>query len=182
MNSATILRHYQAVWGAESGRYRWGRGPVDDLPSEFDILEFSPRAGSTVWVYATCGLSACGGTEPIELHLFAPDQEPGLVELLTVVAHYHCTGRSLGVGHIVTFGRSWLAASRCTRGLVSLPYVNGPRLEYLRAGTDVVRCLWLLPITEAEADFAISHGADALEHKFDEAKLNYYDPNRKSVV
>ncbi|MDO3413298.1 hypothetical protein QWJ34_26335 [Saccharibacillus sp. CPCC 101409] len=42
--------------------------------------------------------------ERIELHLFAPQEHDFPIELLTVVAHYHYTGRSLGLGHAVNFG------------------------------------------------------------------------------
>lgn len=76
-------------------------------------------------------MSAAEGMRAIELHIKSPVQSTSLVELLTVVAHYHCTATSLGVGHTVNFGRSWLPDSLCSYGLVSLPYLDGSPLEEL---------------------------------------------------
>lgn len=49
-----------------------------------------------------------------------------------MTAHFHRTGSALGLGHTVNFGRPWLPGSSCTHGLVSLPYLFGPELEWLQ--------------------------------------------------
>jgi hypothetical protein len=103
-----------------------------------------------------------------------------MIELLTIVAHYHRTGRPLGLGHTVNFGEPWLSGSACTRGLISLPYLDGEELEWLDEPR--VRFLWLIPITEAEVAFKIQHGLDALEERFEEAAFDYLDPLRASVI
>jgi hypothetical protein len=119
----------------------------------------------------------------IELHLLT--RRSGqvldeLVELLTAVAHYHRTGRRLAVGHSVNFGRPWLPGSACTHGLISLPYLDGPELEWLAA--PAVRFLWLIPVTEAEVSFKKSRGLEALEERFEATAFDYLDPRRPSVV
>ncbi len=116
--------------------------------------------------------------------MFAPQANPLHVELLTIVAHYHQTGASLGLGHTVNFGRAWLPGSSCSYGLISLPYLDGPKLEEWR-GTDErvqAQCLWLIPITLREREFKITHGLEALEQRFDAAPLDYLNPLRGSVV
>jgi suppressor of fused protein SUFU len=45
-----------------------------------------------------------------------------------------------------------------------------------------VDVLWLLPITQAERDFKVAHGLEALEQRFDNSALEYWDICRKSVV
>jgi hypothetical protein len=50
---------------------------------------------------------------------------------VTAIAHFHRTGSALGLGHTVNFGRPWLPTSSCTHGLGSLPYLDGPDLEWL---------------------------------------------------
>jgi hypothetical protein len=45
-----------------------------------------------------------------------------------------------------------------------------------------VRFLWLLPITAAEKQFRHEHGLEALEQRFEEAKVNFAFQWRKSVV
>ena len=121
-------------------------------------------------------------SEPIELHLFSPVESPAHVELLTAIAHYHRTAARLGVGHTVNFGRPWLPGSRCTHGLISLPYLDGPTLELLSGNDVTVRFLWLIPITPRELEFKKERGLDALERRFEEAEFRYLDPRRESVV
>jgi len=121
---------------------------------------------------------------PIELHLFSPTQSHQHIELLTTIAHYHRTGHPLNLHHTVNFGRPWLPGSLCDHGLISLPYLDGPRLELLQLSDSKhpIRCLWLLPITQSERDFKVELGTEALEQKFQSANFNYADPHRPSVV
>ena len=58
----------------------------------------------------------------------------------------------------------------------------GKYLETLGAGEDMVRFLWLIPITTAEAEFARANGREALEQRFDAAPLRYWDVRRTSIV
>ncbi len=66
--------------------------------------------------------------------------------------------------------------------MVSLPYPFGPKLEWLESGEVRTRVLWLLPITSAERAFLTSDGVNALEQKFDDAAIEYWDIDRPSVV
>jgi hypothetical protein len=119
---------------------------------------------------------------PLELHLLSPVATTEHVELLTAVAHYHRTGARLGLGHTVNFGRPWLPGSRCTHGLISLPYLDGPDLEILSVDGKTVRFLWLIPITKEEVEFKKKNGLEALEARLEEANFAYGDPKRPSVV
>jgi hypothetical protein len=136
-----------------------------------------------MWTYATCGMAACRTENPIELHLFSPVRCEKHVELLTAIAHYHCTSQALGLGHTVNFGRPWIAASECDYGVISLPYLDGPSIEEFHPGGNapMIRCLWLVPITKADRDFKVTFGLEALEERFERAKFNFLDPARASV-
>jgi hypothetical protein len=118
----------------------------------------------------------------LELHLHSPVEDDAHVELLTVIAHYHRTGKPLGLGHTVNLGRPWLPGSQATYGLISLPYLDGPDLEVMRVEGKEVRCLWLIPITMSEVEFKKAQGFEALEERFEAAGLDYLDPKRGSVV
>jgi hypothetical protein len=157
---------------------------VADLAQGFCVLEFPPGQGRNMWTYATCGMSAGIDENAIELHLFSPVQAEELIELLTVVAHFHCTGARLGLGHTVNFGRPWLSGSRCSFGLVSLPYLDGPDLEVARDGRlgKEVHCFWLIPITAREVQFKKQHGLEALESLFQAAAIDYVDPYRPDLA
>ena len=114
--------------------------------------------------------------------MFSPLESAEIVELLFMTAHYHRTGSHLGLGHTVNFGKPWLDASICDHGLISLPYLDGPKLENLKVGFVQVKFLWLIPVTKEEVSFKKKHGLDALEEQFDLAKLDYASPNRQSVI
>jgi hypothetical protein len=176
-----IRAHYEANWGRSECVRRWEKGPTNDLPDDFRILSFSPAARA-FWTYATCCMSRPHDDVRVELHFFSPIESDGHIELLTVIGHYHRTGARLNVGHVVNLGRPWLPGSGCDHGLISLPYLDGPALENLVLANGSVRCLWLIPITQSEAEFATRHGLEALEERFEEARFNYLDPSRSSVV
>jgi len=118
----------------------------------------------------------------LELHLFSPMRTESHIELLTVIAHYHLTGEYLDVGHTVNFGRPWLPESRCDHGLISLPYLDGPKLEWLDWAGNKIRFLWLVPISAAEVEYKKLHGLEALEARFEECRFDYLNPLRKSAT
>jgi hypothetical protein len=180
--SDELVAHYVACWGGEPVVKRWEHGPFWEMPAVFSVLEFSPGRERKMWTYATCAMSLPADDARLELHLFSPVQSERHVEMLTVVAHYHRTGSRLGLGHTVNFGRPWLPQSSCDHGLISRPYLDGPRLEQFQSQAGLVECLWLLPITQAERQFKIDHGLEALEKRFEAAKFNYIDPLRTGVV
>lgn len=135
-----------------------------------------------MWTYATLGMSQPGDEYPVELHMFSENKANSLVEILSAVAHYHRTGRPLGVGHSVNFGQPWLDESACDHGLVSLPYLDGPELEEMRwRRGEIVRFYWLVPITASESRFKKDFGVEELENALEEARFNYLDPDRASV-
>ena len=135
-----------------------------------------------MWAYVTVCMSDPQDIDPLELHLFARESNDQIAELLVALAHYHRTGKPMELGDSVNFGRPWWSGSQCDRGLISLPYLDGPELEWLLLRDQKVRFLWVLPITNAEVDFKRTAGLEALESRFENAKLDYLDPYRPSVV
>jgi hypothetical protein len=119
---------------------------------------------------------------PLELHMFSPRASDGITELLVVTAHFHRTGAKLNLWDSVNFGRPWLDESNCDRGLISLPYLDGPSLETLNVGPARARFYWLIPVTSSEVDYKRQHGIEALEKKFEQNRFNYLDPRRGGVA
>jgi hypothetical protein len=180
--SAKIRDHYERCWDAVATVKAWEKGPTKQLTPGFRILVFAPNDRRNMWTYATCGMSQQMDAPPLEIHLFSPTETESHVELLTVIAHYHLTGAYLDVGHTVNFGRPWLDGSKCDHGLISLPYLDGPKLEWLEATERRTQFLWLIPISKKEVNFTKSNGLEALESRFEERQFNYLDPKRASVV
>lgn len=177
-----LQEHYCNVWDSIPSNHCWNKGPIQELPKGFEILRFKPTKSRDMWTYATCGMSLPTDPSPLELHIFAPKMNDDLVELLTVVAHYHRTSSSLGHGHTVNFGQPWWNKSICEYGLISLPYLDGPALEWLDTNDIKAQFLWLIPVTIKEVEYKKEFGLDALEEKFDNLDFNYSNPLRQSIV
>jgi hypothetical protein len=178
--SQSIDEHYRRAWGeAEVSRAEGGRS--HELPTDFALLTM--RRSPQMKAIATRCMSQPEDAARLELHMLMPlasGFEPESAEILTAIAHYHRTGQRLDLGHTVSFGKPWVARSGCTHGLISLPYLDGPALEWLAEPR--VRFLWLIPITAAEVAFKRTHGLDALEECFEREGVDYLDPGRPSVV
>jgi hypothetical protein len=181
-NTESVIAHYERCWESKAERSTWKRGPAWQLPPNFQIAIFPPRLARKMWTYATAGMSQQGDAPPLELHLFSPRSAESHAELLTAIAHYHLTGAYLDLGHTVNFGRPWLPESKCDHGLISLPYLDGPNLEWFRCGEQKIRFLWLIPITPDETEYKKRNGLEALEARFESQAFNYVDPLRKSVA
>jgi len=177
-----IEAHYEKCWGTESDKTTWNHGPTGQLPPGFRVLVFAPNERHKMWTYATCGMSQQNDATALELHLFSPIKIESHVELLTVIAHYHVTGDYLDVGHTVNFGRPWLPESICDHGLISLPYLDGPRLEWLEGPLQKIHFLWLIPVSASEVEYKKKHGLEALEYQFEKNKIDYLSSKRASVA
>ena len=55
-------------------------------------------------------------------------------------------------------------------------------MEIMKLKENHVHCLWLIPITKKELDFALEKGLEALENTFETSKFDYLDPHRPSVI
>lgn len=176
-----ILKHYSSAWGATGRAIKFNRGSVHELPGDFAVVEFPPGEHRKMWTYATCCMSRPEDEKPIELHIFSPVQTGEVVEILYAAAHYHRTGARIGLGHTVNFGKPWIDDSNCEYGLISLPYLDGQKLEKLSADNRIISFYWLIPITGIERDFKIKHGLGKLEELFEKVNFNYLDIQRESV-
>lgn len=177
-----IQAHYKKAWGAEGHNVNFVGGPLNELPDDFCILEFSPRKDREMWTYATCCMSQPNDKNPIELHIFSPEKSGEPVELLAAAAHYHRCAKALGVGHSVNFGKPWISQSLCEYGFISLPYLDGPELEDLsQKNSPTIKFLWIIPITKEELKYKKEKGIEALESIFEEKGLSYINPHRSSL-
>lgn len=180
---ASIERHYSTFWSPPIAARRWPVGPIETVRPEFRVLEIQ-RSPSTI-AFATLGMSALEDAIRLELYVLVRLQDrsaarESVVELLAAVAHYHRTAHLLDLGHTVNFGRGWVDQSACSYGLISLPYLDGPELEWMK--DPPVRFLWLIPITPAEREFKKSHGLEMLEQRFEQAQVDLLDPLRPDTV
>lgn len=179
--SRKLEAHYQSIWGPVRGRELSGEGALYGLPLDFAVLCFERSKRSLA--HATVSMSQPADEQRLELHMLTRNEPAAareVAELLTEVALVHRATQALDLGHTVDFGRPWQAGSICRHGLVSLPYLDGPRLEHVQE--PMVRCLWLLPISPSELTYKNEHGLDALEQRFEDRPFDGLDPLRSPVV
>ncbi|MGQ0466844.1 MAG: suppressor of fused domain protein [Sporichthyaceae bacterium] len=160
----------------------WAAGPMQRHNPHFRVVRVAPSRPGDVWTYVSIGGWAEVEEGPgLEFVLCTPAADVRAVELLAMAAYVN-RGGTLGIGHTVSIGRPWLPESPCGHLLVSLPYPFGEQLRTAYPKDRHVEFLWLLPITEAERAFKVAHGLEALESRFDEAGLRYWQIDRDSVV
>lgn len=178
-----VERHLRAFFaGHELTPHVWTAGPMRALHAEFRVLEIAPGPKTPYWTYVSAGGTVLSqpDAEALEFALIAPASDMRNVEIITMAAHYNYL-HALGEGHTVPIGDPWLEGSPSDHLLVCKPYPFGPEFEHIDAPEGRARILWLLPITEAERDFKVANGLDALESRFEEARLEYWRADRPSI-
>jgi hypothetical protein len=124
---------------------------------------------------------APAGPQGSEFVLVTPFKTLRAVELLAMVVYFHGV-QELSVGDTVSVGEPWLPGSTCGHLLVSNPYLLADELWSLPLPGRTVNFRWVIPITARERAYAAERGLEALEQRFEQAGLEYWDPHRQSVV
>lgn len=183
---SAVLDHVGHFWPNSTVlEEQWEEGPIEDNLPGFRVLRVKSSTPGRPVIYVTNG---CFMAEPAqhtrhEFFLISPKEKSQNVETLTMLANFHADERyRLDVGSVVDIGDPWMPGSICNHLLVSVPYPYGPKLEWLKLSDVCVRFLWALPITAREVAFMELNGLEALEQKFDSAKLDYLNPLRPSIV
>lgn len=180
-----IEDHLKSFWSDRTvTEHRLGYGPIEQHLPRFRVICFHPTKTATYWIYSTLGCwEVDTGHHRLEFFVLSPTAQESCVEMLSMLANYHADPHHrLGLGSIVEIGDPWITGSKCDHLLVSLPYIFGPQLEWLRTADICVRIFWLVPITRKEAAFAQRNSVEELEQIFDKKKIRYLDPQRTSLI
>ncbi|MEU4040138.1 suppressor of fused domain protein [Streptomyces collinus] len=146
------------------------------------VVAPGPRSDSWAYVTAGCWASAAHDGHGLEFVMTTHVRDQRFIELMAMIAYYHCGGHRLDLEHSMPIGEPWVPGSSCDHVLISLPYLHGPDLEHCPLPQGHARILWALPVTTAEIEFRRRHGHEALEQLFDAAQLIPTDPFRASVA
>lgn len=180
-----LLEHLRRFFkGHRRHEYAVKRSRTRRVPSRFRVIRVAPGPKHELHLYLSLGAWEIDHSphDRREFFLITDQPEMRAIELLATAAHQHRTS-ALSVGDTFPLGSGWLVGSECDHMLVSLPYPFGPELEVCSLGEEAqVRLLWLLPITEAEKRFREEHGLEALEQRFEQARVNYAFAWRRSLV
>jgi hypothetical protein len=150
------------------------------------VLRVDPETRGGLWLHVSSGASQPGdhappSSEGSEFVLVTPFKTLRAVELLAMVVYFHGV-QELNVGDTVSVGEPWLPGSTCGHLLVSNPYLLADELWTLPLPGRTVNFRWVIPITAGERAYAAERGLEALEERFEQAGLEYWDPHRQSVV
>lgn len=148
------------------------------------ILVAGPGPRSDTWAYVTAGCWAATAEDGhgLEFVMTAHVRDQRFIDLMAMIAYYHCGGHRLDLEHSMPIGEPWVPGSTCDHLLISLPYLHGPALEHCPIPGGHARILWTLPVTSTEIAFRRHHGHEALERLFDAAHIIPTDPFRPSVI
>ena len=162
--------------------FTWPTGPIRQQNPHFRVLRVAPATSADVWTYVSVGgWAATQENFGLEFLICTAAAEDRAVELLAMTVFYNRGGK-LDIGHTMPIGEPWLPRSECDYLLVSLPYPFGADLQTCHVGDRHVEFLWLLPISEAERDLKASSGLEALESRFEEVGLKFWQIDRASVI
>jgi hypothetical protein len=180
---ADLIKHVSSYFSGHKIKVcEWTLGPILTVLPKFRILEISPGAKSPHWNYISLGAwEAKSQHNRFEFVIASPESNERMLELLAMTAYYH-TKHALGLGHTFPIGEPWLHNSICDHILISLPYPYGQELAVLNLETININLYWLVPITKAERDYKISKGLDPLEELFENEALEYWNPDRESLL
>jgi hypothetical protein len=186
ITDSELLGHLNKVWpDNEKEVFTWELGKIKDILPNFTVIRVAPRSQDEPWIYISNGAWAVDTNKDYrqEFFLMCPFENPRHVETLAMLASYYADSEhDLNIGNSVNTGRGWLEGSNYDRLLISLPYPYGPDLEICILKDATVKYLWLLPINTAEHEYLCTNGLEALEQKFDEAEIDFLNPDRPPVI
>lgn len=179
-----VRRHLMDFWpDRPHEEFEWTTGPVEERLPGFRVRRIAPVERADPWVYVTVGASLATAGDGLEFLLLAPAESPRHVETLAMIANFHADTRyRLSIGRTIRIGRPWIDGGTADHLLVSLPYPYGRALEHCEAAGRHVQILWLVPITEAEAQYVEARGAGALERLLEQSDVDVISPTRRSLV
>ena len=142
--------------------------------------------------YATIGLwrtslEHAPDALPVRLELVAafPANKDGFREVLAAAAFRIIrTRKAAAPGHAFPdYVHEWYPKATVPHLFFSVPSSwEEDALNEMRMGNLEVQFLQILPISQAEYDFLLEHGEDALELKFIDGTVDFYDLKRNSVI
>ena len=166
--------------GARLRNNSWSESHVTSVLPDFHVVEIAPNRVNASWVYVTSGIGGKGVPEDkrCEFLICANENNAENVKLLSMLAWYHLNGATLGEGHVLNIGGSWVPGSTLCSVLISRLWQFGDKLEIVRPREHHVHIYWVLPVTNDEGAFALAHGYQELERLFEDNRIQYTDPMR----
>lgn len=179
-----LRSHLSESWpDREQEDFRWTRGPIGQVIPRFTVRRVSALGPGSSYIYLSVGAFSVGSEQMREFFIMSPVESPRHVETLAMVAHFHSRqAHRLKHGDVLDIGRPWLEGSDNQHLLVSWPYALDAGAATCIVGGDEIIYLWLVPISNSEAQLVRESGSGALEERLEKNGVNVLDPKRQSVA
>jgi hypothetical protein len=168
---------------------------TDLKPVHIDMYQFAPTAERPYWTLITSGMSNERQFEPddceehmsprAEILMYAREPQSWMFDALKVLAEMPFQENThLHWWHTVPFGMPVTGEPSLLTSFFFLPpYFEPEGFTEFELDGDRVDFLWLIPITEAEREYAVEHGSQELEKVFEDAEFSpVVDESRSSLV
>jgi hypothetical protein len=182
-----VARTVAQVVGGRPAARRYYQG--DDRAMHIDIATFADRPQLGVTTFATLGLSDTpipGRLRPplgVELLGTCDSAVEGFIAALAAIAFQTISGgRRCEPGEVFDDVIPPALSTTLRHALLVPPFLWEEGLESMVVDYKTVAWLLAVPISDDEAQFGADQGTDALESRFEEAEIDIFNPNRRSVV
>lgn len=167
---------------------------TDTKPVHIDMYQFEPTSERPYWTLVTGGMSDKPQLAPVaddyrspraEILMYVSEPKHWMFNVLKGLAEMPFEDDThLHYWHTAQNGMPMTAEPSALTAFFFLPpYFEHPEFPKLSLGGDRVDFLWLIPITEAERQYAVRKGGQALEKVIEKANLPIIvDEGRQSLV
>ena len=184
--------HYQRFFGPLTQKVMHS---TDVKPVHVDIYQFEPTQDREFWTLITGGMSDIQQIAPdncaehqaprAEILMYVHAPQGWMFNVLKGLAEMPFDNDThLHWWHTIPNGMAMTAKpSLLTSYFFMPPYFEDEQFGSLQLEGDGVDFLWMVPITDAEREFAITHGSQALENRMRDVGISHIlDESRKSIV
>jgi len=185
-------RHYERFFGPMTQKIMHS---TDVKSVHIDIYQFEPTKERPYWTLITSGMSNkrqiaredCDDhmSPRAEILMYVPEPQGWMFNVLKGLAEMPFEDNtSLHWWHTIPNGMPMTSTpSQLTSYFILPPYFEPKGFAEFELNDDRVDFLWMIPITEAEREYAVQHGSQELEQRFEDAEMSpILDESRKSIV
>ncbi|MBI3734446.1 MAG: suppressor of fused domain protein [Chloroflexi bacterium] len=187
LHQQMVMAHYNQFWGIASAVYRYA---FSDQPQDAPfVAEFALGADDDpLYVYATLGMSdapfdGAPADERAELFVYSSQPVDEIRQTLALLATYPFRNHlKLAPFDIIYGGRAFIAGSRLSSVLLTLPVQEPDEFALIELGDYRVQMLAVTPISEAEQRLCAEQGPLALLDLFTRQPVDLADLARESAL
>ena len=184
-------RHYKRFFGPLTQNVVHS---TDVKPVHIDIYQFAPTSQRPYWTLITGGMSDERQIQPencddymsprAEILMYVRGPQEWMFNVLKGLAEMPFEkGTCLHWWHTIPNGMPMTAKPSLLTSFFLPPYFEPPGFTEFTLDGDRVDFLWMIPITEAERQYAVKHGSQELEKRFEDAELSpVVDESRRSLL